>query len=300
VEQAAHRIMTRFLRQALGEQVGQAAVRALLSEAAVTPKPGLVDRSNNGAHRDLDFFLFIDSAAAIAPFFAHCAQAGFDSAGEGSPLSPEALFASLRGPGKIAEEAMLAATRGVNTHRGAIFSLGLLSAAYGRLFCSEEFPVPEAVLDLCACMAADLPGELSAVARGPSAPTHGETLFAKYGLTGIRGEAAAGFPAVRGVGLPVLRRYLEEGASRNDAGVAALLALLTQAQDSNIAHRAGADALARIRLETGAFLAQNPSLPQILAKAADLDRAFIAAHISPGGAADLLAACFFLAFLGTG
>ncbi|MDR3192191.1 MAG: citrate lyase holo-[acyl-carrier protein] synthase [Treponema sp.] len=292
-------LMERFIRERLGDIVASAALRALLGEAAVTPKPGLVDRANNGAHRDMDFFSFIDSTAALLPWFRDCALAGYESAGPGGTVpgetdpgggDPEALFQSLRRRGKIAELLMRRAA-GVNTHRGLLFSLGLLSAAYGRLYRESEEPPAGALLDFAARMTGSLAEDFSA--PNP-APSHGELIYAKSGVTGVRGEAAAGFPTVRNWGLPILRRLLAEGSGMNNAGLGTLLHLMAHTEDTNIIHRAGGPSLEAIRAETAAFLAGKPDMEEMKKKAAQMDRDFSARNISPGGAADLLAVSIFL------
>lgn len=111
------------------EQIGELAVRALRIEAAVTPKPGLVDRENSGAHDDMDYPLFLASSAALLPCFIACAKAGID----GYKKNPAQLVPILRRIGRCGETAMYAATKGVNTHKGAIFSMGILCCALGML-----------------------------------------------------------------------------------------------------------------------------------------------------------------------
>jgi holo-ACP synthase/triphosphoribosyl-dephospho-CoA synthase len=284
-------LMERFMREKLGDTVGSAALRALMGEAAVTPKPGLVDRANNGAHRDMDFFSFIDSAAALLPWFRDCALGGYESAApSGGGTDPETLFRSLRQGGRNAEFLMRRAA-GANTHRGILFSLGILSAAYGRLYREAEAPAAGALLDFAARMTVSLVDDFSAP---HPAPSHGELIYAKSGVTGVRGEAAAGFPTIRNWGLPILRRLLAEGWGMNDAGLGTLLHLIAHTEDTNIIHRAGGPSLDAIRTETAAFLAGNPGMEAMKKKAAEMDRDFTARNISPGGAADLLAASMFL------
>jgi holo-ACP synthase/triphosphoribosyl-dephospho-CoA synthase len=284
-------LMEQFTRERLGDIVSSAALRALLGEAAVTPKPGLVDRANSGAHSDMDFFSFIDSAAALLPWFRHCALEGYKSAGpSGGGMDPETLFRSLRPGGKTAELLMRRAA-GTNTHRGLLFSLGILSAAYGRLYRECEAPAAVSLLDFAAKMTVSLGDDFSA--PNP-APSHGELVYAKSGVTGIRGEAAAGFPTVRNWGLPVLRRLLAEGFGMNDAGLGTLLHLMAHTEDTNIIHRAGGSGLEAVRAETAAFLAGNPGMEEMKETAAGMDRDFSARNISPGGAADLLAVSIFL------
>ena len=104
------------------------AVRALLYEVTTTPKPGLVDRRNSGSHKDMDVFTFMDSAAALYPYFEDCARTGRETAEQPAPET----FAALRPLGCEAEGEMLDATGGVNTHKGAVFSVGIVCAALGR------------------------------------------------------------------------------------------------------------------------------------------------------------------------
>jgi holo-ACP synthase/triphosphoribosyl-dephospho-CoA synthase len=285
--------MENWLRQKLGNIVSSAACWAIMSEAAITPKPGLVDRANNGAHRDMDFFTFIDSASALLPWFRECALAGFDSEAENSAgLSPTALFDSLRLPGKMAEVLMKRATSGVNTHRGYIFSFGILCASYGRFYRNSEKPELTAVLDFSKAMTAALCEDFSRSCG--KKPSHGETVYTQSGIQGIRGEVSRGFPSVTEHALPMLRRMLKEGCSLNDAGTASLLKLLEHAEDTNIIHRKGAGALCAIQEELRAFFSASPSMEKIREKAAAMDREFIHQNLSPGGCADLLGTALFL------
>jgi holo-ACP synthase/triphosphoribosyl-dephospho-CoA synthase len=133
----------------------------------------------------------------------------------------------------------------------------------------------------------------------PSAPegpalSHGEALYVRHGLSGIRGEVSRGFPSVWNRAYPVLCRLLDEGCSPNDAGVAAFLQLLAETEDTNIVHRSDLGELRRIQRETSAFLAAQPSVEDMKKKAAELDGEFIRRNISPGGSADLLAVTLFL------
>jgi holo-ACP synthase/triphosphoribosyl-dephospho-CoA synthase len=284
--------MEKFFREKLGNIISGAALGALLGEVAVTPKPGLVDRANNGAHGDMDFFTFIDSSAAILPYFQYCALAGFDSTGEHT-LSPVELFTSLRLEGKISELAMREAAGGANTHRGLICALGILCAAFGRLYRQGENPGQEDLFDLCRSMTARLRDDFSQVPPG-AGRSHGEALYIRHGVTGIRGEVSRGFPSVRNLAWPALRGMLGQGHSLNDAGVAVFLQLLAAVEDTNIIHRSSPEKLGEIQQRVSAFLAAAPSMGEMRKKAAELDDEFISLNISPGGSADLLAVTFFL------
>ncbi len=281
--------VTRLLTDALNredrERIAQLAVKSLLCEVAVAPKPGLVDRDNPGSHRDMDIFTFLGSASVLQPYFARCAQIGQESAA----LPPREVFARLRYPGKLAEGAMYRETQGVNTHKGAIFSLGLLCAAVGMLPWEER--TPEAILDLCAQMTQGLvEAEL-----GRDAQTPGQRLFREYGITGVRGQAQRGFPAVKDTGLPILRQGLAQGLSLNDAAADALLHILTRTEDTNLIARSDLQTQQDIVREVAALLTCDPfpSREQLAA----LDREFTAKNLSPGGSADLLSLTLFLHFL---
>ena len=142
-------LLREFFRERDLRTIAQDACRALLYEVCTTPKPGLVDRNNSGSHRDMDIFTFMDSTTALQPYFRLCGEAGMDN----RENAPEDTFAKLRQAGIEAERCMLRATRGVNTHKGSIFTMGLACAALGRLE-HEKWSDPAAVLDACAQLAA--------------------------------------------------------------------------------------------------------------------------------------------------
>ena len=303
VRVAVLHIIENWLRQTAGEKACTAAAWAIMSEAAVTPKPGLVDRANSGAHRDMDFFSFIDSASELLPWFRSCAITGFNSAAEneGNLLSdPQALFESLRPQGRVAEVLMKNAAGGVNVHRGYIFSLGLLSAAYGRFFRNSEKPDLAEMMEFIKTMTAKLKEDFSAPQSKTKELSHGEAVYAKTGIKGIRGEVSGGFPSVTGYALPLLRSMLKSGFSLNDAGIAVLLKLLSRAEDTNIVHRGGAAALAAVQGELKSFFEamteplNNSAVEAMREKAAALDAEFISKNVSPGGCADLLGVTLFL------
>ena len=291
LQRAVLGIMENHLRQKLGDKVCSAALWAVMSEAAITPKPGLVDRANSGAHKDMDFFTFIDSASELLPWFRFCALAGFDS-----DAAPVTFFNSLRPQGRIAEVLMKRASGGVNTHRGYIFSLGLLSAAYGRLYRNAEEPELAALLEFLKEMTSTLGEDFGRLDKSPfhAEPSHGEAAYASSGIQGIRGEVSRGFPAVIEYALPRLKSMSQEGCSLNDAGIAALLELLAHTEDTNIIHRVGNRVFYSIQEELKAFFSLKPDLQAIREKASALDLEFIAKNISPGGSADLLGVSFFL------
>ena len=272
-----------------GDRAAGLAARALLYEVCATPKPGLVDRANSGSHRDMDIFTFVNSTTALLPYL----REAFDIGRRTAELPPEEAFRRLRRAGLRAERAMFDATGGINTHKGAIFSLGTVCAAAGRLWTVEEPRASiEALLDECARMAdAAVAGDLAAV-RAEGAETAGQKLYAARGLRGIRGELADGLPSVAEIGLPALRGALARGATMEQAGVQALLRLIAGVEDTNLYARGGADGQ-RWAGEAAARLAERAFDRDAVA---DLDAEFIRRNLSPGGCADLLAITYFLHF----
>lgn len=290
LQNATASLLCRALREADCAYIAELACRALLYEVAATPKPGLVDRQNSGSHADMDFFTFQRSAAALWPYFARCAEIGMDMAED----APEHVLQALRAPGLLAEGEMRRATGGVNTHKGAIFSLGIACAALGMLPPADRAD-PERVCDQCARMAKGLVAADFAGLTGENARTAGQKLYLQYGITGVRGQAEAGFPAALAVGLPHLEAGLARGLSLNDAGCAALLAMMAAAVDTNLITRGGFAEQQRVARETAELLKTVPYPDRRTLEG--MNDAFVARRLSPGGTADLLALTYLLHFL---
>ncbi len=263
----------------LAQRIGGWALRAMLYEVSVSPKPGLVDRFDQGAHGDMDYYSFIDSALALSSYFVSCARLGADW-----QMAPEGMLAALRPLGIQAEQDMLRATGGVNTHKGLVFSLGILCAAAGRL--QGQAP-PQALCALAARIATPALDD-----RQSDQPSHGEKVRARHGDRGVRGEAAAGFPAALGIALPQLQKALGEGRSPDEAGLLALLQLMASLRDTNVLHRGGAEGLRFMQAGARELLAQG--LPKD--KLSTYCEQMVARRLSPGGCADLLCVAFFLLF----
>ncbi len=268
------------------------AIEALHREVLLTPKPGLVDRRNSGAHRDMTLDTFMASGAAISVWFPLFFETGVKTASR--PLAE--VLPKLRADGLACEKAMLVATQGVNTHKGAIFSFGLLIAATGRRLSLGHALEPEAICSDVGSMTADLiDRELK---RANASRTAGETLFRRHGLTGARGEAASGFATVRVHALPVfVSTWLRTGDERR-ALSAALLALLAHNRDTNLVARGGMDGLAYVQASAKKLIdrggAEAPDFHDAMTR---FDDDLIARNLSPGGSADLLAVTWFLARL---
>ncbi|QIH11457.1 MULTISPECIES: triphosphoribosyl-dephospho-CoA synthase [unclassified Pseudomonas] len=265
----------------LAERLADLAVDALIDEADLSPKPALVDRRGNGAHSDLHLGLMHASALSLWPAFKDMAEAAQQLACIDLPLR-EALGRS----GREGERAMLATTGGVNTHRGAIWALGLLVAAAAL----EPGSRAAGSVALRAARLALLEDR-----HAPRPLSHGAQVAQRYGVGGAREEAQQGFPAVLQWGLPQLRRSRARGHGEQNARLDALLAIMTRLADTCVLYRAGEAGLqamqdgARAVLEAGgsASLAGRRRLHQ-------LDLQLLTLNASPGGAADLLAACLLL------
>ena len=286
--------VTRLLREGLlavdADSVDAMVTHALLEEVATTPKPGLVDRNNNGAHRDMTLFSFQTSAAALRGYWKDCFLTGAKTA----ELPAREAFARLRPLGMDAERKMLAATRGVNTHKGAIFTLGTIGGALGRLW-QPEAPCgdPERIAETCAALCSEaVEADFALLEKGGTAHTAGERLYLHSGLRGIRGEVAAGLPAVLETGLPILEACLDDGMSRNDAGVITLLYLIARGEDTNMIKRGGYALAEGMSAHLRDELRKNvlPTTERVR----QLDEIFIRRNLSPGGCADLLAVSYFL------
>lgn len=267
----------------LAERLADLAVDALIDEADLSPKPALVDRRSSGAHTDLHLGLMHASALSLWPAFKQMADAAI-AIGEINP----ALRESIGRLGREGEAAMMRTTNGVNTHRGAIWVLGLLvtAAALNPMDLSSE--------RLC-----QRAGHLASIEDrhqpANQSQSHGQAVAQKYGATGAREQAQAGFPAVTQTGLPQLIRSRAAGHGEQNARLDALLAIMTTLSDTCVLYRAGEDGLHAMQhgaqrvLDAGgsATLSGRRALNQ-------LDQQLLSLNASPGGAADLLAACLFI------
>lgn len=290
LQKRTNEILSEAVRRIDSETAAELAVRSLLFEAAATPKPGLVDRANAGSHSDMDIFTFLSSAVSLTPYFKACVLAGMDTKEEPAPET----FRRLKVLGRRAEGAMYEATGGVNTHKGAVFSLGILCGALGRLP-REQWDSPGTVLSECAKETEGLTGMYLSNLTEENARTAGEKLYVRCGIRGVRGQAEDGFPAVLRHGLPVLEEGLKKGLSLNDAGCAALMHMMVHETDTNMIKRSDLVTYDRVMNEVRTVLEREPFPERETLK--ELDRRFIGMNLSPGGTADLLAMTYFLYFL---
>lgn len=267
--------MQKMHKEDLIKNIGDLAVRALIYELSTTPKPGLVDKENNGAHRDMDYEMFKKSAYSLRECFQQCVKAGIEH-------QQEPIAFRLRRIGLAGEKKMFAATGGVNTHRGLIFSLGIICAACGILGVDRDINAP-LLQKTCAKLSREVLEVGTAVLN-----THGNQVYAKTGIYGAKGEALSGFNTAFSVGLPSLRGALAAGLKGNDAMVVALLNLMANTDDSNVVYRGGTEGLEYIKSESERILRKLDS-EYNLELVRDFDKECIRRNLSPGGSADLLA-----------
>ena len=278
-------IARRYRLHQQAQSIADTMRQALITEATLTPKAGLVDAAHNGGHHDMNLALFLRSADAIAPYLGDCAATGMTFAGH--PASP-AILAAIRPIGLAAEAAMRAATGGVNTHKGAIFAFGLTAAALGKRLAEQHAAtladVQADVRALCAEILAEL--------RQGDCDSAGKRGYARHGISGARGEAASGFATVSAHALPLYQQELAADGNERRALLAALVALYAANDDSTTLARVGLDGLrahqhwARTLLADRATLADEARLSDAIAAYA---RNCAAKRLSAGGSADLLA-----------
>jgi triphosphoribosyl-dephospho-CoA synthase len=260
--------------------IGAVAADCLVQELETWPKPGLVSHVDNGSHDDMDAATFRRSAAAIRPYLQGLADAGALGFGMGR----------LRIIGLEAERAMLAATSGANTHRGAIFGLGLLCAAAGAKaggLVDPALPLGDVVARLWGNSILDGPVLLH---------SHGSAARRRFRAGGARIEAANGFPSIYGIGLPALRRTTPVVPEDMEAArVEACFALIASVEDTNLLHRGGLDGLRFAHDAAQGFIdAGGVRAPGWRARAQSIHDSFVARRLSPGGSADLLAMTLFV------
>jgi triphosphoribosyl-dephospho-CoA synthase len=261
--------------------IARAALNALYQELYAYPKPGLVSLIDSGSHRDMDASTFIHSLFSLRSYFREIALAGMRNAS----------FDELRRSGLEAESSMFKATKNINTHRGAIFTLGLLAAGAGFLISMKQpFQVQFLGHVVRKCWGNDI---LLSVPRKPC--SHGTLVASQYGVAGAHQEAAAGFPHVFNLGLPTLRQSLFTGVDFHSAIIQSFFSLMAVLPDTNLLFRGGEKGLLYAQVAAQSFLDGGGVYRKNwwnYARAIHHD--LIAHQLSPGGSADLLAATLFV------
>jgi triphosphoribosyl-dephospho-CoA synthase len=261
--------------------IGRAATLALHDELALAPKPGLVSFVDSGSHDDMDAHTFMRSLFALRRYFVRMAELG----------AARVPFAELERCGIAAEARMLAATGGINTHRGAIFVLGLLCAAAGAAQAEGGRRDAGALrAALRAHWGSALQARTSRVSTLP-----GGQAARRLGLRSASQEAALGFPLLFETAVPAWQRAQRRGLEPQRVRLDVFFALLAELDDSNLAHRGGLEGLNFARQAARGFLAAGGAAhAHAPTRAWAIHRDFVARRLSPGGCADMLAAACFL------
>jgi triphosphoribosyl-dephospho-CoA synthase len=258
-------------------RVGRAAISALYDELALEPKPGLVSFADAGSHSDMDAQTFMRSLFSLRHYFPQIARQG----------SVQAPFEQLEALGIAAESCMLKATGGINTHRGAVFTLGLLCAAAGALESKGERPSAAQLQRMLMSTWGD-----ALQSRPPgSALSNGHRAAQAHRLRSAGEEAALGFPILFACAFPGLMQARCLGLDDRHSRLHTLYHIMAQLDDTNLVHRGGLPGLRFAQQQARAFVqAGGAARPDALVHAMAIHRAFVARRLSPGGAADMLAA----------
>lgn len=260
----------------------RAALRSLHAELVLYPKPGLVSPIDTGSHDDMNAVTFMRSLFSLRRYFSDVTQAGIDAM----------PFSHLRGLGIEAEARMLTATQGVNTHRGAIFCLGLLCAVTGACRAQGASLTAENIQAMLVKRWGD---DLSTHTQTGAGNSHGLKVAAMHAVGGAREEAAQGFPSVFNIALPALRSTLAAGRSLEEARIDALFSLMAHINDTNVYYRGGVAGANIVKCEALRFLALGGTAQANWhCNATRIHKRFVELRLSPGGAADLLAATCLL------
>jgi len=279
-----------YLIKQTAERIGYLAYLSLLEEVYTSPKPGLVDLYSTGIHKDMDYKTFERGAEAIRPYFVYMSCQGMLMAD-----SPRSLFLSIRTIGKAAEKAMYRATGGKNTHKGLIFSLGIMSAATGaclkkwgritleKLFLIEQKMVKDILIN-----------EIIEIRKG-GGKSNGEKNMLMYGTLGARGEAINGYNFVRSISLPIMIRGVKEEKNWNLIKLETLLSLMSQVEDSNIIARHNPEVLKAVQAVAENFMkAGGAYRVNAVSSLKRMDHTFTVKNISAAGCTNLLALTIFL------
>ncbi|WP_417096421.1 GNAT family N-acetyltransferase [Leyella stercorea] len=272
--------------------IAHLATQALQAELDTTPKPGLVDKDNNGAHRDMDYALMQRSIDTLHPYFVKLALLGCADA--------LPTHTSIRDVGIEAEKAMLSATNGVNTHKGALFSMGLavVAAAHEerKIAANEEQILKERNGGEDVLVSLQTTIKALAASFPDTNGTHGsKAKLLSKGTTAIKGaldNAREGYEMLFAEWLPFYIEHRKE----HDAHTLhkTLLRIMCNLDDTNVIYRTDLATAEEVKQEARALL-------DSFSKAAlkDMDRRYTARNISPGGAADMLSLTIFIGSIQT-
>jgi triphosphoribosyl-dephospho-CoA synthase len=271
-------------------RLGEFALESMLMEVACFPSFGLVSPVSKGAHKDMDYFTFIKSTASLQKYMLKIAHRAF------SPDNLDVIFYDCRKFGVEAEKDMFKKTKGINTHKGMIFVLGIaVIAASKTIYNNEEFhSIQEYIRSMTKGMVSR---ELKNLEK-KTALTHGERVFLEYGITGIRGEVEAGIPVIFDYALPAYDSVEFSDAGDNERLLHTLITIMAHCDDTTILHRHDISTLKEVQIICKNLLKKGSLLNKdLVVEIHDLDKNFSKKRISPGGCADLLAVTVFLSLV---
>lgn len=280
INELREKIAELTIENLLARYISRKITRALINEVLLTPKPGLVDADNSGAHKDMDKNTFLKSAKALQPYFEKFIHHGYKNA----KTEPIDVFNTIRKLGLEAEEAMCKATNKVNTHKGSIFLFGIIATAIGWLYGNNEEINIDNIQSFTKKATIHILDELH---DEKAKLTAGIILFRKYGLTGARGEVFSGYETAINFGLPTLKRYKNHPVKY--AQLQTLMQLIANNNDTNVAHRGGIENLEWMKATAESISNKNHSLSELEYEIKLFDNECIERNLSPGGSADLLA-----------
>lgn len=270
--------------------IGHLASMALQAELDTTPKPGLVDRNDNGAHRDMDHALMQCSIQALHPYFVRLAQLGFT---DKQPCHDEIVNIGIE-----AEREMFKATGGVNTHKGALFSIGLAAVALaGEAFCritQAERCGNMVYNDVNSKQIQSLSNSIASLARlfPDTNGTHGSKAKANNILKGALDNAREGYTQLFKAWLPFYIDRIAEGD--NYALHKTLLRIMCDLDDTNIVYRTSIETMKEVKTEAKQMLDTSRNIVNFEAALQAMNTDYIHRNISPGGSADMLSLVVFL------
>ena len=276
-------ILYRNEKNKLSYEISQLSLKAMIEEVSTMPSFGLVSPCTNGSHKDMNFYTFLNSSFAIAPFIKEMVEVGYSY----SKISD--IFSVIRRLGIDCEKKMFQVTNGINTHKGMIFLIGIVSASIGKaLYEGLQFKdIKSIIREMCKDIVEDFYNLDKKIKL-----SHGENLYLKYGFTGIRGEVFNGLEIIFDYALPI---YESLSLKENELYAHTLLVIMSELNDSTIVHRHGINELNEVKekskkiLSLGGF---NSCSGKELAL--QFEKECIEMNISPGGSADLLAVTIFL------
>ncbi len=265
-------------------KIASIAIKSLLYELCHIPSFGLVCPISSGSHKDMDCFTFIDSSSSLIRSFILCAKAGFTN------LSYEEIFKNIRLIGKDGERDMFHSTLGVNTHKGSLFILGILSAAISRCIYEKKdfFYIKYIVQE----MTKGLTSRELLNLNNTSKLTHGEDIYIKYDIKGIRQEAEEGFPIIFNHSLKMYENFSNK--SNNERLTHTLIAIMQHCMDTNIIYRNGIECLYIVQNKAKSIIQSRNITEEKQRKIDELNTYLLENNISPGGSADILSATIFL------